>query len=337
MLRCVFIAPESFRTAAEGFFVGRRSRYNVSEMAALKRNLTAHRDAITIIGTVGYSIDPTAKGWWSANSPGIESFNDEMKAMGFRVHPLIGGLRGNLSHICNATTSSNECQIQHFRKIWASPQRFIERAVELIKQGGWDGVNIDFESGAGTAQDAQSFAVFLKKLADAVHAVGARVSVDTNCAPHYVVHSLQLPPYLPGPDLRSVTCCAPGFPGGPYLNPGTLSTGNTVDTFCDMQTYGLHDTDFEGDLKRDSNLTTMKRYGLGVCPTCCNPCLDVELKPPRQTRWHTKNLTKRFDFATRMGVREVDIWMDLAIGDTCDDVRGGDCWWNQVKTWLQTP
>ena len=104
-----------------------------------------------------------------------------------------------------------------------------------------------------------------------------------------------------------------------------------------MQTYGLHDTDFEGDLKRDSNLTTMKRYGLGVCPTCCNPCLDVELKPPRQTRWHTKNLTKRFEFATRMGVREVDIWMNTAIGDTCDDSRGDECWWKQIKTWLQAP
>jgi hypothetical protein len=157
-------------------------------MAALKRNLTAHKDAITVIGTVGYSIDPTAKGWWGANSPGVEGFNAEMKSMGFRVHPLIGGLRGNLSRICNATTTPNECQVQHFRRIWASPHGFIERAVDLIKQGGWDGVNIDFESGAGTAQDAIAFAAFLKKLADAVHAVGARVSVDTNCTPANVAH-----------------------------------------------------------------------------------------------------------------------------------------------------
>ena len=279
--------------------------YNASEMAALKKNLTRHRNAITVIGTVGYSIDPSADRWWGANSPGVESFNADMKGMGFKVHPLIGGLRGNLSQYCNASTSPNACQVQHYRRIWAQPQGFIARAVELIKKGGWDGVNIDFESGAGTAEDAQHFAAFLAKLADAVHAVGARVSVDTNW--------------------------------GPYLNPGTLSAGNTVDTFCDMQTYGLHDTDFKGDLVRDSNLTTMRRYGLGVCPTCCNPCLDVELKPPRKVRWNTKNLTTRFDFATRMGVREVNIWMNTALGDTCEDARGEVCWWDQIAAWLKAP
>ena len=109
-----------------------------------------------------------------------------------------------------------------------------------FQAGSWDGLNIDFETSSGTADDATKFAAFLGLLADAVHKVGGRVSVDTNW--------------------------------GPYLNPGTLSQGNSVDTFCDMQTYGLHDTDFKGDLMRDSNLTTLARYGLGVCPTCCNPC-----------------------------------------------------------------
>ena len=154
--------------------------------------------------------------------------------------------------------------------------------MHLIQSESWDGVNIDFETNQGTADDAQKFASFLRKLADAVHAVGGRVSVDTNW--------------------------------GAYLNPGTLVKGNRVDTFCDMQTCkatiacpptpiacfstrcggaglcvdGLHDTDFKGDLVRDSNLTTMARYGLGVCPTCCNPCVDVELKPAREVKWNTR-------------------------------------------------
>ena len=93
---------------------------------------------------------------------------------------------------------------RYFREIWADSSSFIARAVHLIQDGAWDGINIDFETNQATADDARKFASFLRKLADAVHAVGARVSVDTNW--------------------------------GPYLNPGTLAEGNSVDTFCDMQT-----------------------------------------------------------------------------------------------------
>jgi hypothetical protein len=233
--------------------------------------------------------------------------------MGFKVHPLIGGLHcydeACMVPICGPNITTGECQIRQFRKIWASPKAFIDRAVALSKKGGWDGVNIDFETSSGTADDATAFAGFLGKLANAVHTVGARVSVDTNW--------------------------------GPYLNPGTLSTANTVDTFCDMQTYGLHDTDFERDLARDSNLTTMKRYGLGVCPTCCNPCIDADVKnssgAPQEVRWHAKNLTARFAYATEMGVREVDIWMNTALGDTCADAEGDGCWWDQIAAWLKAP
>lgn len=70
--------------------------------------------------------------------------------------PLCGNLTGG------------DCQIKFFRQIWASPDKFIAQAVALIKAGGWDGVNIDFETNAGTAADAVKFAAFLGKLAAAV-------------------------------------------------------------------------------------------------------------------------------------------------------------------------
>jgi hypothetical protein len=55
--------------------------FNASQMASLKANLTKHKDAITVIGTVGYSIDPSAEGWWGENNPGVETFNAEMCAI----------------------------------------------------------------------------------------------------------------------------------------------------------------------------------------------------------------------------------------------------------------
>ena len=45
---------------------------------------------------------------------------------------------------------------------------------------------------------------------------------------------------------------------------------------------GLHDTDFKNDLKRDMTLTG-SRYGMGVCPTCCNPCMDTVRSKGRRT------------------------------------------------------
>lgn len=154
---------------------------NATQMNAIRAGLKQHRDAITVIGTIGYSIDPAAAGWWGENNPGVRAFNAEMKENGFGVHPLIGGLRPDtVAALCGNSTSADQCQIEHFRKIWAEPTSFIERAVQLIRQGGWDGVNIDFESGAGSAVDDLKFAAFLRRLSTEVHKVGARVSVDTN-------------------------------------------------------------------------------------------------------------------------------------------------------------
>ena len=94
---------------------------NASELAVLKANLSRHKDAITVIGTVGYSINPTAEGWWEPNNPGVSAFNREMRSMGFAVHPLIGGLCGDnaecMRPLCG-NLSVGECQIKyHLREI----------------------------------------------------------------------------------------------------------------------------------------------------------------------------------------------------------------------------
>ena len=89
---------------------------NASELAVIKANLTRHRDAITIIGTVGYSINPSAEGWWQPNNPGVSAFNQAMRGMGFAVHPLIGGLCGDnagcMKPLCGNLTVG-ECQIKY--------------------------------------------------------------------------------------------------------------------------------------------------------------------------------------------------------------------------------
>jgi len=300
---------------------------NATQLAAIKTSLSIHRDAITVIGTVGYSIDPAANGWWSMRNPGVATFNAEIRAMGFPVHPLIGALDPTrIPALCGENITSrqaSECSVRYFRQIWASPGPFIAQAVELLKQGSWEGLNIDFE-GPGTPEDAVTFAAFLGKLTDAIHAAGGRVSVDT-------------------------------FSAEPYLNAASLAAGNSVDTFCDMMTYALHDVatpvgsslpahgGFENNIVHNSNLTGIARYGLGVCPGCCNPCLDTDLGKDskgnfKNVRWHTANLTKRFEFAAAAGVREVDIWTnpgDMALGDTCADATGDSCWWKQIRDWLK--
>ena len=120
-------------------------------------------------------------------------------------------------------------------------------------------------------------------------------------------------------------------------------------------TYALHDVaippgsslpehgGFENNLVHNANLTGVARYGLGVCPACCNPCEDTDLGKDskgnyKNVRWHTANLTKRFEFAAAAGVREVDIWTnpgDMALGDTCADATGDACWWTQIREWLK--
>ena len=122
-----------------------------------------------------------------------------------------------------------------------------------------------------------------------------------------------------------------------------------------MMTYALHDVaippgsslpehgGFENNLVHNANLTGVARYGLGVCPACCNPCEDTDLGKDskgnyKNVRWHTANLTKRFEFAAAAGVREVDIWTnpgDMALGDTCADATGDACWWTQIREWLK--
>ena len=138
---------------------------NATQLAAIKASLRQHRDAITVIGTVGYSIDPVAKGWWALRNPGVATFNAEIRAMGFAVHPLIGSLDPKrIPALCGKNITSSECGVQYFRQIWASPGAFIAQAVELLKEGSWDGVK-----------------GFLGKLAYAIHAAGGRVSIDTLC------------------------------------------------------------------------------------------------------------------------------------------------------------
>ena len=94
---------------------------------------------------------------------------------------------------------------------------------------------------------------------------------------------------------------------------------------------------FVDDFKRDSNLTTLKRYGLGICPSCCNPCEDIEFKPPRMVKWHSGNISRRLQYASEAGVVEVDIWANLGIGETCADTEGEACWWKPIADWLQAP
>lgn len=69
------------------------------------------------------------------------------------------------------------------RQLFASPQAFIAACVAQVEARQLAGINVDLEPGGGgsspapTPQDALDYAAFLSKLAAALHAKGARLSV----------------------------------------------------------------------------------------------------------------------------------------------------------------
>jgi hypothetical protein len=62
---------------------------------------------------------------------------------------------------------------------------------------------------------------------------------------------------------------------------------------------------------------TKGRYGVGVCPTCCNPCMDVELKPAREVKWHSANITDRFKFAQSMVGKTISFPQSAHVKTVC--------------------
>lgn len=67
------------------------------------------------------------------------------------------------------------------REVFADPQPFIGKAVAAMRAYGLRGFNVDWEptSKAVTEDDARAYAAFLSTFADAVHAEGGVLSVDT--------------------------------------------------------------------------------------------------------------------------------------------------------------
>ena len=136
----------------------------------LARNGTAKHDTIMshAANTQGLDIDsPT----WFILQDAKGTLKDESNAetvrmlqrQGIQVHPLVHNQFN--SKLTSAFLADKEAQ-----------QRFIAALVERLKAIGADGVNIDFESMAGSDRDR--YTEFVRKLSEAAHAAGLTVSID---------------------------------------------------------------------------------------------------------------------------------------------------------------
>ena len=121
-----------------------------------------------IANTQGLDIDsPT---WFQlASADGtLEDKSDpalakELKARGIKVMPLVN------NQFDRRMTSA-------FLADEAAQKRFIDALVNRLAELGVYGVNLDFEEVAGT--DRNRYTAFVRKLADAVHARGMKISID---------------------------------------------------------------------------------------------------------------------------------------------------------------
>jgi len=70
--------------------------------------------------------------------------------------------------------------IDWMRQVFEQPDDFLHDAVTTAVAQGFSSYNVDWEPSSGviTQTDAENYAVFLGKFADAMHAAGKKLSVD---------------------------------------------------------------------------------------------------------------------------------------------------------------
>jgi len=120
--------------------------------------LKTHANIISAISYESYILQ--SDGTFTCR-PGVTDITEDLKALGVELWPMI--------------TSTN---INNMRKLFSNPDPFITEAVNLATSLNITGYNIDFEPTSATTDDAYNYANFLNKLANALHSVNKKLSVD---------------------------------------------------------------------------------------------------------------------------------------------------------------
>lgn len=127
--------------------------------------------------------------------------------------------------------------LQNVRNVCAQPEGFIRETVANAVKFNYTGYDIDWEpTERGTPEDAESYAHFLTKWADALHRVGKKLAVDVASWNSFWDFS--------------------------------LLAKTSVDIFHTMDTYAAEDSAFDFGFNKAVQAFGVDRTGIGLCPSC---------------------------------------------------------------------
>jgi len=149
---------------------GRRIWDNGRRLLYLAWNGTQKPDTILAQASVTQGLDIDSPSWFSLQDEkgALKDESDpetvrRLHSLGIKVHPLVHNQFN--AKLTSAFLADKKAQ-----------ERFIEALVGRLAVIGADGVNIDFESMAGS--DRARFTAFVRALSEAAHAAGLAVSID---------------------------------------------------------------------------------------------------------------------------------------------------------------
>lgn len=157
------------------------------------------------------------------------------------------------------------------RRLFSNPDGFIQEAVKLCVDNDLDGWNLDFEGFNGaTVQDGVELVAFLDKLGASLHAHGKVLSMD----------------YAAGAYYNSI------------WNETLLERSTGLDRLSNMGSYTDSLPTFVSSTQKMIDTFSLEKVGVGLCPAC--------LAAP----FTASDLEARFDLIEKLGVQELDIWVN---------------------------
>jgi hypothetical protein len=248
---------------------------------AAVEQIKSHSRIVTHVSYGGYSVSPSA----TFTGKTDKNMSDALRKLRVERWPLIGG---------GSTTV--------LRALFKRPDAFITAAVKEIQKEGFDGYNIDFEpyDHKGTNNDGLEFGIFLGKFANALHAVGKKLSVDY-------------------------------FSNLPVWNLGAMNSSST-DYFISMDTYVPGNATFEAYLNIARAKLNGARLGVGMCTGLRpSPFTPYGPDPCGLTNWTDADLVERFQYLDKLWSTEeeqpfamLNLWV-LPLAEN---------WWGILETYF---
>jgi hypothetical protein len=210
------------------------------------------------------------------------------KAGWSRIHAMVGG--------CPARYGGTNGSIDVYRYYVHSPA-FVQAVVSEVARMNYQGINIDFEPSdclkkpevPCSVADCRAMGDMLSRIKAGV-GPAVMVSVDT------------------GQSALASTSC--------------LNTSN-ADRLISMNTY-YNRKSFDISLPRDVAAVGVRRYGLGVCPTCSTPVC----KAPACAS-NAADIAERMALAEKAGVVHIDFWASAQQPSWAY----GQQWWAAIRKW----